>query len=158
LSNLLIYSGVSVCEVHALNIPHRISLWTIHPLWVDFKQANKKEDRGESLPGKPSGTGLAKPVAPGWAVLHFHCAGTCPESPKIFLESPDFPETPEYSNFADKIVLSGDFSRLAYSTPSRRHQDPFSVGQAFWLLSTARMLDAVEASKLCCLFWRVSVA
>jgi hypothetical protein len=75
LSYLSIYSGVSVCEVQALNIPHRTSLRTTHPACVFFKQANKKEDRGESLPSKPCGFGLAKPVAPVGVVLHFRCVG-----------------------------------------------------------------------------------
>jgi hypothetical protein len=60
LSYLWIYSGVSVCEVQALNIPHRTSLWTTHLALVDFKQAIKKEVRGESLPRKNGGTGFGQ--------------------------------------------------------------------------------------------------
>jgi hypothetical protein len=67
---LSIYSGFGVCEVQALNIPPRTSLSTTHPALVDFKQAIKKEVRGESLPGKPSGTGFAKPVAPVLGNVH----------------------------------------------------------------------------------------
>jgi hypothetical protein len=100
--------------VQALNILHRTSLSSTHSALVDFKRAIKKEVRGESLPGKPGGTGFAKPVHRFWAVCIFHCASA---SPKI----PDFPETPgkipEYSGFTNKIVLSGDFQDLPIQPP-----------------------------------------
>jgi hypothetical protein len=72
----------------------------------------------------------ANPVAPVlqnrwhqfWAVWLFRCEGASPEIPKISLEIPELPETPENLGFTDKFVLSGDFSGLAYSPPpSRRH-------------------------------------
>jgi hypothetical protein len=80
----------------------------------------------------------ANPVAPDlenrwhrfWAVCSFRCEGVSPEIPEIFPEIPDFLETPEKSpenpGFTYNFVLSGDFSGLAYSPPSRRHQDPFN--------------------------------
>jgi hypothetical protein len=55
-------------------------------------------------------------------------------TPEIFPKSLDFTKTPEksleYPDFADKIVFSGDFSGLAYSPPSRRHQNPFKASTA----------------------------
>jgi hypothetical protein len=60
------------------------------------KQTRRRR-RGESLPGKPGGTGFAKPVARFWAVCSFRCEGTSPEIPEISPEIPDFPETPEKS-------------------------------------------------------------
>jgi hypothetical protein len=80
----------------------------------------------------------ANPVAPilqnwwyrFWAVWLFRCEGASPEIPEISPKIPDFPETPEKSlensGFTDKFVLSGDFSGLSYSPPSRQHQDPFT--------------------------------
>jgi hypothetical protein len=63
----------------------------------------------------------------------FRCEGAGPEIPEISPEIPDLPETPEKSpespGFTDKFVLSVDFSGLAYSPPSRRHQDPFNIKQ-----------------------------
>jgi hypothetical protein len=64
-------------------------------------------------------------VAPGWQTSFGRCcisaAQACPETTEIFPESPDFPEaskkSPEYLDLVDKIVLSGDCSRLAYSPP-----------------------------------------
>jgi hypothetical protein len=71
------------------------------------KQTRRRR-RGKSLPGKPGGTGFAKP-----AVFIFHCAGTSSEIQEISPEISDFPETPEkspeYPGFTDKFVLSGDF-------------------------------------------------
>jgi hypothetical protein len=67
----------------------------------------------------------------------FRCEGANPELPEISPEIPDFSETPEKSpenlRFTDKFVLSGDFSGLAYSPPSRRHQDPFNWYQSLVL-------------------------
>jgi hypothetical protein len=92
----------------------------------EFKsnKQTRRRKRGESLPGKPGGTGFAKLVAPVWAVCLFRCAGA---SSKIL----DFPETPgkspEYPGFTNKIVLSGDFQDSPIHAPSRRHQDPFTT-------------------------------
>jgi hypothetical protein len=90
---------------------------------LEFKpnKQTRRRRRGESLPGKPGGTGFAKPVAPDlqnrwhqfWAVCLFRCKGASPEIPEIFPEFSDLLQTPEkspeYPGFTDKIVLSGDF-------------------------------------------------
>jgi hypothetical protein len=71
----------------------------------EFKPNNQTRSsiRGESLPGKPGGTGFAKPV-----VWLFRCEGASPEIPEISPEIPDFPETPEKIpenlGFTDKFV------------------------------------------------------
>jgi hypothetical protein len=65
----------------------------------------RRRRRGESLPGKPGGTGFAKPVAPVlqnrwhrfWVVYIFRCAGANLEIPEISPEIPDFLETLEKS-------------------------------------------------------------
>jgi hypothetical protein len=81
----------------------------------------KSSRRGESLPGKPGGVGFVKPVAPVLGSVVIPLQGASPEILEISPEIPDFPEIPEKSpenpGFTDNFVLSGDFSRLAYSTP-----------------------------------------
>jgi hypothetical protein len=74
----------------------------------------RRRIRGESLPGKPGGTGFAKPMPPVLGSVfiplrrrQYRYSGDI--SPEIL----DFPKTPEksleYSGFTDKFVLSGDF-------------------------------------------------
>jgi hypothetical protein len=81
----------------------------------EFKlnKQTRRRRRGESLPGKPGGTGFAKRWHRFWAVCLFRCEGVSLEIPEIFPEIPNFPETPdkspEYPGFTDKFVLSGDF-------------------------------------------------
>jgi hypothetical protein len=56
-------------------------------------------------------------------VCSFRCEGVSPETPEIFPEIPDFPETPEksleYPGFTDKFVLIGDFQDSPIHPPSR---------------------------------------
>jgi hypothetical protein len=87
----------------------------------------------------------ANPVAPDlqnqwhrfWAVYIFHYAGASPEIMEIFPEIPNFSKTPEkspeYPDFADKIVLSDDFQDSPIHPPlgdikilsKIQHQDVF---------------------------------
>jgi hypothetical protein len=83
----------------------------------------------------------ANPVAPDlqnqwhrfWAVYIFRRAGASPKILEISPEILDFPETPDYSGFTDKIVLSGDFQDSPIHPPSMRHQDPFNWYQSLVL-------------------------
>jgi hypothetical protein len=103
----------------------------------EFKPNNQTRSRrrGESLPGKPGGSGFAKPVAQVLGSVLFPLRRRQYRDSRDFPEIPDFPETPEKSlenpGFTDKFVLIGDFSGLTYSPPpSRRHQDPFKWYQS----------------------------
>jgi hypothetical protein len=73
----------------------------------------KRKFRGESLPGKPGGTSFGQ-YAYSAAQALVQRLRSFPEIPD-FLETPE--ESPEYPDPIDKIVLSGDFSGLAYSLP-----------------------------------------
>jgi hypothetical protein len=100
---------------------------------VSSSQTSKQEgeEEGSHCQANPVAPDLQNQWHRFWAVCLFCCKGASPEIPEISPEIPDFPETPEKSlenpGFTDKIVLSGDFSGLAYSPPSRRHQDPFKL-------------------------------
>jgi hypothetical protein len=93
------------------------------------KQEEEEEEEGSHCQANPVAPDLQNRWHQFCAVWLFRCKGARPKIPEISLEIPDFPETPEKSpespGFTDKFVLSVDFSGLAYSPPSRRHQDPF---------------------------------
>jgi hypothetical protein len=124
---------------------------------LSSSQPSKQEEEEEEEEGSHC---QANPVAPDlqnrwhrfWAVWLFRCEGASPEIPEISPEISDFPETleksPESPGFTDKFVLSGDFSELAYSPPSRRHQDPFNWYQSLVLRFELNRLELKGCRRL----------